>query len=102
MTDLTRLTIAEASRRLDKGEIDAEALTEAYLERIGHLDGRLGCYITVCTEEAREQARAAALRAGQGLRKGPLDGIPIAIKDNIDVAGIATTNGVCIPTAWIS
>ena len=93
MTDPTELTIAEAAKAMAAGELDAVQLTEAYLARIEERGGALNCFITLTAETAREQARAAAERAGAGKRLGPLDGIPIALTDNIDVAGVPTTNG---------
>ena len=94
MTDPTLLTVAEASARLGAGEIDAVALTEAYLARIEGREPELNCYVTLTAEAALAQAEASAERFRQGRSLGPLDGIPIAFKDNIDVAGIVTTNGL--------
>lgn len=94
MNDPTTLTIGELDKGFEQGALDAPAVTEAYLARIAALDGDLNCYITVCADSAREAAAAAMARAGEGARLGPLDGVPIALKDNIDVAGVPTTNGL--------
>ncbi len=94
MSDPTARTIGELDRALEGGALDALDVTEAYLARIEALDRDLNCYITVLADGAREAAAAAAARAGKGARLGPLDGVPIALKDNIDVAGVPTTNGL--------
>jgi aspartyl-tRNA(Asn)/glutamyl-tRNA(Gln) amidotransferase subunit A len=104
MADLTALTIAEAAAGLARGDIGATALTEAYLARIEALDPVLRCYLAVLRDSARAEAVAADARLARGAALGPLDGIPIALKDNIDVAGVPTTNGLgprpgTVPTA---
>ena len=91
MADLTALTLGEAARGLDEKSFDALDLLEAYLKRIDSRDGTIGAYLARTDEAAREAAVAASVRAGA--RLSPLDGVPIAIKDNIDVRGVATTNG---------
>ena len=94
MSDLTRLTVAEASRRLARGEISSADLTEAYLARIAAVDPTLNCYVSMRIDQARAEARDADQRWTRGDRRGALDGIPVALKDNIDVAAVPTTNGM--------
>jgi aspartyl-tRNA(Asn)/glutamyl-tRNA(Gln) amidotransferase subunit A len=79
--------------RIRLGEIRSLDATETYLERIERIDGHVNAYLTVAAEQARERASEAddALERGQIL--GPLHGVPIALKDNIDTAGIQTTVG---------
>jgi aspartyl-tRNA(Asn)/glutamyl-tRNA(Gln) amidotransferase subunit A len=89
--DLTRLSIAEAGRRIAAREISPVELTRAYLGRIERVDGRVNSYITVTAEQALDQARALEAELARGQRRGPLHGIPLALKDNIDTAGILTT-----------
>ena len=89
--ELTSLTIAEAGRRIASGELSPAELTRAYLERIERLNPRINAYITVTAERALAQARELETELASGRNRGPLHGIPIALKDNIDTAGIRTT-----------
>lgn len=86
-------TISEVSRKLRTGEVTSVALTELMLERIAAYNRTLNAYITVTAELAREQARRADTELGQGNDRGPLHGIPVAVKDLIDTAGVRTTCG---------
>jgi len=87
MDDFVFLTIEELSALLDRGELSAEALTHAYLERIERFNGTLNAYVEVFAGQALEQARCSDARRRQGLSFGPLDGIPIAVKDLCGMAG---------------
>ncbi|MFC9287003.1 amidase [Streptomyces sp. NPDC057052] len=85
------LSLAEASRAVRARELSPVELTESVLARIAAVEGRLGAYVTV----AADAALAAAVRAereisGSGPR-GPLHGIPMALKDLIDAEGMPTT-----------
>lgn len=86
-------TITELAARLRAREVTAVALTEQSLERIHARDGRLHAFIALTAERARAQARAADLALQAGVDFGPLHGIPFAVKDLYDVAGVATTAG---------
>jgi aspartyl-tRNA(Asn)/glutamyl-tRNA(Gln) amidotransferase subunit A len=89
--DLTMLTLAEASAMIHRCSITPTQLTVAMLQRIAACDPMLNAYISVNGEAAI--ALAQELDAEQRVRsfRGPLHGIPIALKDNIDTAGIPTT-----------
>jgi aspartyl-tRNA(Asn)/glutamyl-tRNA(Gln) amidotransferase subunit A len=89
--DPTALTIAEAGRRIASRDLSSVELTRAYLERIERLNPRVNAYITVTADRALEQARALDAELASGRNRGPLHGIPIGLKDNIDTAGIRTT-----------
>jgi Asp-tRNA(Asn)/Glu-tRNA(Gln) amidotransferase A subunit family amidase len=94
MTDnLPSLTIAEAGRRFRSGALRPEALVEALLARIDARDGRVGAWVSVWREEALAAARNAGIEINAGQDRGPLHGIPIGIKDLIDVAGEPTLAG---------
>jgi amidase len=83
---------AEHARMLAAGAVSAPALTDLYLERIARLDPELRAYRVVLADSARAEARAAQDRLDAGERL-PLLGVPIAIKDDSDVAGETTTYG---------
>ncbi|MGQ9572902.1 MAG: amidase [Dehalococcoidia bacterium] len=87
------LTIAEAARSFERGELSPRELTGAYLERIEALEPKLNAFITVLPELAMAEAEAAEERLRQGRRLGPLDGIPFALKDLYETKGIRTTAG---------
>src|SRR6478735_10356404 len=89
--DLTALTITEAGRRIAAREITSVDLTRAYLARIARLNPRVNAYITVTGEPALAQARALDAETAAGRSRGALHGIAIALKDNIDTAGVRTT-----------
>ena len=85
------LTISAAAPLLAAGELSPVTLTQAYLDRIAAVDGRLDSYVTLTAERALSQARAAAAEIAAGRYRGPMHGIPIALKDLYDTAGIRTT-----------
>ena len=89
--DLTALTITEAGQRIAARKLTSVELTRAYLARIERLNPRINAYITVTGEQALAQARALDAETAAGRSRGPLHGIPIALKDNIDTAGVRTT-----------
>jgi aspartyl-tRNA(Asn)/glutamyl-tRNA(Gln) amidotransferase subunit A len=88
---LTALTLAEASQLVRSKKISPIELTEACLSRIEKLNTELNAFITVTADSALAEARAAEGEIRRGLWRGPLHGIPIALKDLIDTAGIRTT-----------
>jgi aspartyl-tRNA(Asn)/glutamyl-tRNA(Gln) amidotransferase subunit A len=89
--DLTTLGIAEAGRLMAGGKITSSALTEAFLERIAKVDSKIHSYITVTAELARAAARQADMEMKGGVRRGPMHGIPVALKDIYETAGVRTT-----------
>lgn len=94
--DLCYLSATELGDRIAAGQISSVEATEAYLERIERLDGNYASYITVTADRAREDARRADAEIAAGNRRGPLHGVPVAVKDQFDTAGILTTNGSTI------
>jgi len=78
---------------LASGEISSVDATSAYLERIERLDGSIGACWTVDADDALGQARQADSASKTGRQLGALHGLPVALKDNIDTAGLRTTNG---------
>ena len=89
--NLAGLSLAEASARIRAGRLTAAQLTEACLSRIATYNSKLNCFITVMREQAMAQARDLDAEQRAGRLRGPLHGIPIALKDNIDTAGVRTT-----------
>ena len=90
-SDLHFLTIGEAAPLIASGELSPVELTRAYLARIEAIDGRLDSFVTLTPEIALAQARQAEAEIRAGRYRGPLHGIPIALKDLYDTAGIKTT-----------
>jgi len=91
MTDLTTLGIAEAGCLMARGELTSTALTEAFLTRIAAVDRTLSSYVLVTADVALNAARQADMEMKGGLRRGPMHGIPIGLKDIYETAGIKTT-----------
>ena len=89
--DLAHLSLAEASRRIRAGAVNPTQLTEACLERIRAYNPKINAWITVMRNEALAQAKVLGEEQRAGRIRGPLHGIPIGIKDNIDAAGVRTT-----------
>jgi aspartyl-tRNA(Asn)/glutamyl-tRNA(Gln) amidotransferase subunit A len=84
-------TIVELAPRLRRKEISPVEVTRACLDRIEKVNPALNAFITVTAESAFAEARAAEMEIARGEWRGPLHGIPIALKDLIDTAGTRTT-----------
>jgi len=85
------LSIADAGRALRAGGMTSQHLTQHALERIASFDTRLNAFITLTVERALRDAQAADAAFARGEDRGPMQGIPYALKDIYDTAGIATT-----------
>jgi aspartyl-tRNA(Asn)/glutamyl-tRNA(Gln) amidotransferase subunit A len=90
-TQLFELSIAEAGRKLRDGTVTSAALTEDALARIAAIDPKLNSFITVTADRARADATAADAAFAKGVDKGPMQGVPYALKDIYDTAGIRST-----------
>ncbi len=88
----TDFTLRGAIDALNEGIISSVELTQAHLDAIGKLNPRLNAYITVTGEQALAQAKASDKRRAEG-GAGPLEGVPLAIKDLFCTAGTRTTAG---------
>ena len=91
MTDPLFLSIPELGRAYRSGTLSPVAVTRQALERIAKLDGKLNSFITVLGARSLERAAAAERELHAGRDRGPLHGVPIAIKDLVDMAGVPTT-----------
>jgi amidase len=87
---------AELARRLRARAISSVELTHAFLSRIDALDGRCRAYARLMADSALEEAARADRELESGLDRGPLHGIPVAVKDLIDSKGVVTAAGMAI------
>ncbi len=91
--DLAYRTAAELAGLIRARTVSPVEVVQAYLARIDRWDGALRAYVTVCRERALDEARAAEQALGHGAPVGPLHGVPLAVKDQFDTAGVRTTSG---------
>jgi aspartyl-tRNA(Asn)/glutamyl-tRNA(Gln) amidotransferase subunit A len=92
MGDPHFLTIAEASRLIERRALSPVELTRAFLDRIAAIDPQLNAYLLVTADQAMDQARAAEAEIMTGPRRGLMHGIPYALKDIYCTKGIRTTS----------
>lgn len=90
---ITRLTASGMARRVRDGDYSPTEVVEAHLDRIRRRNDRTNAFVTVTDELAREMAAEAERSISEGEPLGPLCGVPVAIKDLNDVAGVRTTSG---------
>src|SRR5215469_7650908 len=91
-TNLHFLTIAEAARLIEHRQLSPVELTQALLDRIAAIDPQLNAYLLVTADQALDQARIAEAEIMAGNYRGPMHGIPFALKDIYCTAGIRTTS----------
>lgn len=96
MSELTHLTATAAADAIRRGDTTSEALVSACLDRIAARDGEIGAFAHLDPEQALADARLADNDRRSGRGTGPLNGVPIALKDIIDTAGRPTENGSAI------
>jgi aspartyl-tRNA(Asn)/glutamyl-tRNA(Gln) amidotransferase subunit A len=97
MTDLHFMSLQHLSAEISAGRVTSEEIVGAFLDRIAEHDDKLHAFIALYGDEARQAARAADLAIASGHRIGPLHGLPIALKDLVDMEGRVTTGGT---KAW--
>ena len=90
------LSTTQLSALIKSQEVSPVEATEAYLDRIDQVDGKLSSYIIVCREEALAQAKQAERDIAAGRYLGPMHGIPVGVKDQFYTKGIRTTGGSTI------
>lgn len=91
MNDLHWMTASEAARAIAAGQLSPLELTRNLLDRIGRLEPSLHAFVTLDAERALDAARIAEAEAMAGRLRGSLHGVPVGIKDIVDVAGLPTT-----------
>jgi aspartyl-tRNA(Asn)/glutamyl-tRNA(Gln) amidotransferase subunit A len=98
---LLDLTLVDAAALIGRRDVSPVELVDACLERIEATNDVLRAYISVYADAARTVAKAQESMLAAGVRLGPLHGIPIALKDNVALAGLPTTAGSKILADWI-
>lgn len=93
---MLELSVAEMGAALRKGDFTAVDLCQAHLDRIAVVDPGVKAFWVVLTDRALAAAAQADMDFSMGVIRGPLQGIPFAIKDTVDVEGVATTCGSAV------
>ncbi|HEX9266187.1 MAG TPA: amidase [Candidatus Limnocylindria bacterium] len=101
VSETIHLTLEDAAARVRDRRVSPAELTEACLARIEAVEPRLNAFVTVTAEVARAQAREATDEIAAGRYRGPLHGIPVAVKDLFATKGIRTTAGSRILADWV-
>lgn len=100
-TEIHYWTLGELGAALARRELSPVEATQAQLERIDALDGRLHAYVSVTAESALAAAKQAEAEIGRDGARGPLHGVPIALKDLCATRGVRTTAGTRVLRDWI-
>lgn len=100
VAELCTKTLTEVAGLIKKKEVSPVELTQAMLDRISTHDGKLHSYLTVTPDLALQQAQTAEQEIAKGTYRGPLHGVPIAVKDLCFTKGIRTTCASLILTDW--
>ncbi len=100
-TDLSYRSLSDVAALISRREVSSKEVTRLTLERIERLNPQLNAFITVLPDEALEQAAAADDQLARGNRIGSLQGVPVALKDNIATAGIRTTAASDVLADWV-
>jgi len=99
--ELATATITSVSTAIARRDLLPLEVVDACLSRIAALDAKLRSFITVLPDSAREAAKRAGEDIARGRHRGPLHGIPVAIKDIIQTAGVRTTCGSKVLADWV-
>lgn len=102
MNDIIELSLTELSQKLKARELSPVDAVNACLARIEATEDRLNAYVLLLDEDARAAAKKAEDEISRGEWKGPLHGVPVAIKDLFDLAGTATTSSSRQRTNWMA
>ena len=94
--DLHYLELLDVGQQIQSGALSPVEVTQAQLDRITRLDGQLGSYVIVMAEQALADAHQAQTEIAQGRVRGPLHGVPIAVKDLCWTQGVPTAAGMTL------
>ena len=100
MTDLTRMSAATLSKKLQAGEVSSVEVTQAHLDRIAAVDGDVHAFLHV-SSAALDTAKAVDAKRAAGEKLGPLAGVPIAIKDVLCTIDMPSTAGSRMLEGWV-
>ena len=100
-SEIPYLSATELGGLIAAQEVTPLEAVDAYLSRIERVDGRLNAYITVCAEDARQEAHQAEAEIARGQYRGPLHGVPVAVKDQIHTRGLLTSDASKIRADFI-
>ncbi|MCI0816243.1 MAG: hypothetical protein J4N29_04260, partial [Chloroflexi bacterium] len=98
---LTGGTLAELSERIRRKDVSATEVVQAFIERTDTLEPALGAYITRMSDSALADAKAADAEIAAGAYRGPLHGVPVAVKDIYWTAGVRTTSGSLVDADFV-
>ncbi len=101
MSELIRKTAAELAAAITAGEVSAAEVTQAHLDRIAAVDGKVKAFLHVAADDALAQAREVDRRRAAGEPLGALAGVPVAVKDLFATVGMPTTCGSKILEGWV-
>ena len=90
------LSVTQLGELIKNREVSPVEVVESYLDRLDSLNDRLYAYLTVCGDQALQSARESEQALLRGESRGPLHGVPVAVKDQLKTAGIRTTSGTPI------
>src|SRR5947209_1327647 len=99
-SELTRMTAAELSAALAKKDVTATEVTQAHLDQIAAVDGKVHAFLHVAADQALDQARQIDEERKKGTIRSPLAGVPVAVKDVFATTGMPTTCGSRILAGW--
>ena len=94
MTELWRRSASELATLIASKQVSATEVVDAHLARIDAVNSKVNAVVRVLADEARSAAVEADRKVASGERIGPLHGVPVTVKENIDMAGLPTTWGV--------
>ena len=100
-TPLHYRSLRDVATLIETGELSSVELTSLMLDRIGTVDGQLRSYATVMADQAMDAARAADAEIGNGGYRGPLHGVPIAVKDLCYTRGVRTMGGLGVRADFV-